>query len=229
MNTLIFIFILIVIYLIAAVPTGIVLARVMGYEDVRDKGSGNIGATNVYRVAGKLAGVRARLDRLGRGRLGGFAPGLDRVGPQLVAQFKARKDAVFVAEQYLGGVTGRGRQLARIGDAVFEQHFALHAELAGRRCGLPDVIGLHGADRDDRVGAPLQRLAHRELELACLVPTRCEAGAVIPLDPDFRPAEFCRQARHVFQRRRQMGKMQAGKAGEVHVRLAPVSRDWIGV
>jgi glycerol-3-phosphate acyltransferase PlsY len=57
MNTLLFIFILIVIYLIAAVPTGIVLARVMGYEDVRDKGSGNIGATNVYRVAGKLAGV----------------------------------------------------------------------------------------------------------------------------------------------------------------------------
>jgi len=48
---------LIGIYLIAAVPTGIVLARVMGYEDVRDKGSGNIGATNVYRVAGKLAGV----------------------------------------------------------------------------------------------------------------------------------------------------------------------------
>jgi glycerol-3-phosphate acyltransferase PlsY len=57
MNPLLFIFILIVIYLIAAVPTGIVLARVMGYEDVRDKGSGNIGATNVYRVAGKLAGV----------------------------------------------------------------------------------------------------------------------------------------------------------------------------
>lgn len=57
MNTLLFIFILIVIYLIAAIPSGVVLARVMGYEDVRDKGSGNIGATNVYRVAGKLPGV----------------------------------------------------------------------------------------------------------------------------------------------------------------------------
>jgi len=56
MNTLLFIVVLIVIYLIAAIPTGIVLARVMGYEDVRDKGSGNIGATNVYRVAGKLPG-----------------------------------------------------------------------------------------------------------------------------------------------------------------------------
>jgi glycerol-3-phosphate acyltransferase PlsY len=57
MNTLLFILILIVIYLIAAIPSGIVLAKVMGYEDVRGKGSGNIGATNVYRVAGKLAGV----------------------------------------------------------------------------------------------------------------------------------------------------------------------------
>ena len=57
MNTLLFIVVLIVIYLIAAIPTGVVLARVMGYEDVRDKGSGNIGATNVYRVAGKLPGI----------------------------------------------------------------------------------------------------------------------------------------------------------------------------
>lgn len=57
MDTPFFIVILSVIYLIAAIPTGVVLSRLMGSEDIRQKGSGNIGATNVYRVAGKLAGV----------------------------------------------------------------------------------------------------------------------------------------------------------------------------
>jgi glycerol-3-phosphate acyltransferase PlsY len=57
MNLFLYCILLSVIYLVAAIPTGIVLAKVMGYEDVRDKGSGNIGATNVYRVAGKLPGI----------------------------------------------------------------------------------------------------------------------------------------------------------------------------
>jgi glycerol-3-phosphate acyltransferase PlsY len=57
MDDLLFIFVLIVIYLIAATPTGVILSRLMSNEDVRQKGSGNIGATNVYRVAGKLAGI----------------------------------------------------------------------------------------------------------------------------------------------------------------------------
>ncbi|CAG1066514.1 glycerol-3-phosphate acyltransferase PlsY [uncultured bacterium] len=44
-------------YLLGSVPTGIVVSRLMGKGDPRKSGSGNIGATNVGRTSGKLAGV----------------------------------------------------------------------------------------------------------------------------------------------------------------------------
>ncbi len=43
-------------YLLGSVPTGLLLARSMGIN-IRECGSGNIGATNVYRTAGKKLGV----------------------------------------------------------------------------------------------------------------------------------------------------------------------------
>ena len=44
-------------YLIGAIPCGVVLTRLAGVEDVRKAGSGNIGATNAYRVAGRRLGI----------------------------------------------------------------------------------------------------------------------------------------------------------------------------
>ncbi|MCG2712416.1 MAG: glycerol-3-phosphate 1-O-acyltransferase PlsY [Candidatus Omnitrophica bacterium] len=44
-------------YLIGAIPTAYIITKVVLGKDIRKMGSGNIGATNTLRVAGKLPGV----------------------------------------------------------------------------------------------------------------------------------------------------------------------------
>ncbi len=44
-------------YLIGSIPTGLLLARLFAKKDPRTEGSGNIGATNIYRTAGKTLGL----------------------------------------------------------------------------------------------------------------------------------------------------------------------------
>jgi glycerol-3-phosphate acyltransferase PlsY len=48
-------------YLIGSVPFGVVVARVMGLGNLREIGSGNIGATNVLRTGSKPAAAATRI------------------------------------------------------------------------------------------------------------------------------------------------------------------------
>jgi glycerol-3-phosphate acyltransferase PlsY len=63
------IFILIIAYLLGSIPCGLLVAKGVKGIDPRRSGSGNIGATNVLRTAGKKEGLLTLLGDLGKGYL----------------------------------------------------------------------------------------------------------------------------------------------------------------
>ena len=54
-------------YFLGAVPTGVILTRVFSDVDPRTQGSRNIGATNIYRTAGKKLGILTLLGDILKG------------------------------------------------------------------------------------------------------------------------------------------------------------------
>ena len=44
-------------YILGSIPTGYIFGRILRGVDIREHGSGNVGATNVFRVVGKSPGV----------------------------------------------------------------------------------------------------------------------------------------------------------------------------
>ncbi len=56
-------------YILGSIPFGILIAKVLGAPDVRSAGSGNIGAANVARTAGPVAGLLTLLCDAGKGYL----------------------------------------------------------------------------------------------------------------------------------------------------------------
>ena len=62
-------------YLLGSIPFGLLLARMFAKADVRQAGSGNIGATNVARVAGALAGMLTLIFDTAKGAFGVWLAG----------------------------------------------------------------------------------------------------------------------------------------------------------
>ena len=59
--------VLVVAYLVGGIPFGYLLVKLKTGEDVRSKGSGNIGATNVLRTTGRAVAVLTLLLDIGKG------------------------------------------------------------------------------------------------------------------------------------------------------------------
>jgi acyl phosphate:glycerol-3-phosphate acyltransferase len=56
-------------YLLGSIPFGLLIVKAQGGTDIREIGSGNIGAANVTRHAGKFAGILTLLCDAGKGYL----------------------------------------------------------------------------------------------------------------------------------------------------------------
>jgi glycerol-3-phosphate acyltransferase PlsY len=63
-------------YLLGSIPFSYLVARAFGVGDVRKVGSGNVGATNVMRTAGKAAGILALVLDASKGGAATWAAGL---------------------------------------------------------------------------------------------------------------------------------------------------------
>jgi acyl phosphate:glycerol-3-phosphate acyltransferase len=109
-------------YLIGAVPTGLLVARVFGLGDIRGHGSGNIGATNVLRTLGRGPAALTLVGDIVKGAaavwLGGLVSG-GAVAPCAVAAVVGNCWPVFL--KFRGGkgvATGFGALLALVPMAV---------------------------------------------------------------------------------------------------------------
>ncbi|MFV3073119.1 glycerol-3-phosphate 1-O-acyltransferase PlsY [Niveispirillum fermenti] len=60
-------------YLLGSIPFGLVLTRLAGYGDIRQIGSGNIGATNVLRTGNKLLALATLVLDSGKGAIATLA------------------------------------------------------------------------------------------------------------------------------------------------------------
>jgi glycerol-3-phosphate acyltransferase PlsY len=125
----IYIIVVVLAYLLGSIPFGLILARVFLDTDVRQIGSGNIGATNVLRTGSKKLGIATLLLDAGKGfaavslahALAGSEPHAAPLLPALAAVFAMLGHVFPVWLKFKGGkgvATGVGVFLALVPKAV---------------------------------------------------------------------------------------------------------------
>jgi len=96
-------------YLIGAIPSGVVLTKLTGAGDVRKSGSGNIGATNVYRTAGRKLGILTLVGDIVKGVLPiVYATAIAEMSPEQTAMIACATFLGHLYPVYLGFKGGKG-------------------------------------------------------------------------------------------------------------------------
>lgn len=94
-------------YLVGSVPWGLIVGKVFFDVDVRQRGSGNVGTTNVFRVLGKKAGIAVLVADM----LKGFIPALIAVklfDPWVAIFIAAAPEVGHMHSIFLKGSGGKG-------------------------------------------------------------------------------------------------------------------------
>ena len=141
-------FVLALAYLLGSVPFSFLVARFFGVPDVREVGSGNVGATNVMRSAGKAAGILAFALDASKGAIAALAAQRLASGPVLPPLAAAAAVLGHMFPMWLGFRGGKGvatgagafLPLAPLATAAAISAFVLTA-LATRYVSLGSVVG----------------------------------------------------------------------------------------
>ena len=104
-------------YLVGSIPFGYVLPRLLRGDDIRRHGSGNVGATNVWRVYGRSLGVPVALLDVAKGFVPAFV-GL-QVGGDWVGVLAGAAAMIGHARPVFLGFGKGGKMVATAGGVAF--------------------------------------------------------------------------------------------------------------
>lgn len=97
---------IIIAYLLGSIPSGVWIGKIFFHEDIRLKGSGNIGTTNTFRVLGKKAGIAVLLIDILKGTLAASQPylfGMSHVNPLVIGLFASLGHTCSIFDHFHGG------------------------------------------------------------------------------------------------------------------------------
>ena len=95
-------------YLLGAIPFGYLIVKERAGVDVRSVGSGNVGATNVLRVAGKLPGIGVLVMDMAKGCFPVLVGRLLGMAPEILAAAAVAAVLGHVFPVFLGFRGGKG-------------------------------------------------------------------------------------------------------------------------